>query len=73
MKKNIWLIAAVLAVILLLAYTTANIYEKPVFKTHRKNITSSPIIKPTPISMPIPQMWDRHIESTIKLPMVIPR
>jgi hypothetical protein len=59
---------------LLLAYSAAYLNEKPVFhKGHKKNITVSPIVRPSPLSMPLPQMWYGHIKSTVKLPILIHR
>jgi hypothetical protein len=68
-KKKLLLIAVVMFVLILLAYSVSHLYEKPVFKKHKKNVTVSPVTKPTPISIPLPQMWYGHVKSTARLPI----
>ena len=72
-KKKLLLIATVMFVLILLAYSVSHLSEKPVFKKHKKNATVSPVIKPTPIAVPLPQMWCGHVKSTVRLPIAIGR
>jgi hypothetical protein len=72
-KKKLLLIAAIMFVLILLAYSVVHLNEKPVFKKQKKNATASPVIRPTPITMPLPQMWCGHVKSTVRLPIAIPR
>ena len=69
-KKKLLFIAAVMFLLILLAYSIAHLSEKPVFNKHKRNATVSPVIKPTPIAMPLPQMWCGHVKSTVRLPLM---